>query len=35
MSDAARALGDLVDALPAMVIDTLREQLRRTDALAQ
>jgi hypothetical protein len=35
MSDAVRALGDLVDALPAMVIDTLREQLRRTDALAQ
>jgi transposase len=35
MSDAARALGELVEGMPAMVIDTLRKQLRRIEALTQ
>lgn len=35
MTDAVRVLGELVDALPGMVIDTLREQLRRIKALTQ
>ncbi|WP_429481741.1 IS110 family transposase [Paraburkholderia youngii] len=33
LDDAARALTDLADTLPAMVIDTLREQLQRIRAL--
>lgn len=35
MADAARALSELADTLPAMVIDTLRQQLQRIEALAQ
>jgi transposase len=35
MADAARAVAKLADTLPAMVIDTLREQLRRIGALTQ
>jgi transposase len=35
MEDAARAVATLADTLPAMVIDTLREQLRRIEALTQ
>ncbi|WP_184069168.1 MULTISPECIES: IS110 family transposase, partial [unclassified Paraburkholderia] len=35
MNDAARMLGELADALPAMVIDTLREQLQRIEALTR
>lgn len=34
MDDAARALTEIADTLPAMVIDTLREQLHRIEALA-
>jgi transposase len=34
MDDAARVLGELADVLPAMVIDTLREQLQRIAALS-
>jgi transposase len=34
MEDAARTLTELADTLPAMVIDTLREQLQRIEALA-
>jgi transposase len=34
MDDAARVLAELADELPAMVIETLREQLQRIDALA-
>lgn len=34
MVDAVRALSELADTLPAMVVDTLREQLQRIDALA-
>jgi len=33
MADAARAVAKLADTLPVMVIDTLREQLRRIEAL--
>lgn len=33
MADAARALTELADTLPAMVIETLREQLQRIEAL--
>jgi len=33
MDDASRALAGLADSLPAMVIDTLREQLQRIEAL--
>lgn len=33
MDDAARALTELADTLPAMVIDTLREQLQRIQTL--
>lgn len=35
MSDAARLLGELADTLPAMVIDTLREQLQRIEAITR
>ena len=35
MDDAARRLSDLADTLPAMVIDTLREQLQRIEALTR
>jgi transposase len=35
MNDAARMLADLADTLPAMVIDTLREQLQRIEALTR
>lgn len=35
MNDAARMLGELADTLPAMVIDTLRQQLQRIDALTR
>ncbi|MGF6545920.1 IS110 family transposase [Paraburkholderia youngii] len=34
MDDAARRLNELAEALPAMVIDTLREELRRIEALS-
>ncbi|MGF6604809.1 transposase [Paraburkholderia sp. GAS448] len=34
MDDAARQLTELADTLPAMVIDTLREQLQRVETLA-
>jgi transposase len=34
-SDAARLLGELASTLPAMVVDTLREQLQRIDALSR
>jgi transposase len=34
-SDAARLLAELASTLPAMVIDTLREQLQRIDALSR
>jgi transposase len=35
IDDAARALGELAETLPAMVIDTLREQLGRIESLAR
>jgi transposase len=35
MDDASRALAGLADSLPAMVIDTLREQLQRVEALTR
>ncbi|MGF6293028.1 transposase [Paraburkholderia youngii] len=35
MVDAVRALSELADTLPAMVVDTLREQFQRIDALAR
>lgn len=35
MNDAARLLGELADTLPAMVIETLREQLQRIEGLTQ
>jgi transposase len=35
MDDAARMLADLADTLPAMAIDTLREQLQRIEALTR
>jgi transposase len=35
VDDAARVLGELADVLPAMVIDTLREQLQRIAALSR
>ena len=35
MEDAARRLTELADMLPAMVIDTLREQLQRIEALTR
>lgn len=35
MNDAARLLGELADTLPAMVIETLREQLKRIEGLTQ
>lgn len=35
MNDAARLLGELAQTLPAMVIETLREQLQRIEALTR
>ncbi len=35
MNDAARLLGELADTLPPIVIDTLREQLQRIEALTR
>jgi transposase len=35
LGEAAQALTRLADTIPAVVIDTLREQLRRVDALSQ
>jgi transposase len=35
MNDAARLLGELAEMLPAMVIETLREQLQRIEALTR